>query len=275
MRSPLLPATVALGLAAGPAPAATLLPDFGEARFDRNQTIDHPYFPLVPGSRAVLRASGWDDEGEPFTERSVLEVLHRKGPHILGLRPMVQRDRAFEDERLVEETFDYFAQDRRGNVWYLGEDVTNYRYDDDGSLIGTDSESAWRAGVHGAQAGWIMPAKLRVGQRYFQEHAPKDDALDQAETFAFLDDLEVDGRTYRDVLQVLEINPIDREQEFKYYARGVGPVRFEEGLDRHLADPDLVFDRDADSAPIPLPAPLALLVAGLAALAGLRARRAT
>ena len=47
---------------------------------------------------------------------------------------------------LVEETFDFYAQDTAGDVWHFGEDVTDYVYDADGNLIGTNSSSAWRAG---------------------------------------------------------------------------------------------------------------------------------
>ena len=283
-----LPVAFVIFLAAGPTEAVTLLPDFSRARFEAGQQVHHPYFPLVPGSRVVLRARGEDDQGDPFTERSVLRVLHRKGPRIAGLRPVIQLDRAFEDGVLVEETFDYFAQDTRGNVWYLGEDVTNYHYDDDGNLIGTDSDSAWRAGVNGADPGWIMPARLRIGQRYFQEHARRDGALDKAETHAILRRLDVGGMTYRQVLQVLEINPLAREREFKYYAPGFGPIRFEEGLDGNLENPEVVFNRvhhgaggtaggaprsSVAVAPVPLPHPIGLLVTCFGILAGLSGLR--
>ena len=99
-------------------------------------------------------------------------MLDRPGPRILGVRTTTQLDKEYEDGLLVEKTFDYFAQDKRGNVWYMGEDVTNFHYDDDGNLIGKDHESAWRAGRRGAKPGWIMPARQIVGQRYFQEHRP-------------------------------------------------------------------------------------------------------
>jgi hypothetical protein len=86
---------------------------------------------------------------------------------------------AFEDGLLQERTSDYFAQDTQGNVWYFGEDVTNFHYDEDGNLIGTDSASAWRAGVNGALPGFIMPANPFDGFNYYQEFAPLDGALDQ------------------------------------------------------------------------------------------------
>jgi hypothetical protein len=89
------------------------------------------------------------------------------------------------------------------------------------------------------------------------------------------------------VLRVLETNPFEPgEREFKYYAKGVGLVQIKEGLDGNLKNPELVFTgvglgggggSAAAPAPVPLPAPLALMLAGVAGLAGLarRGRRRT
>jgi hypothetical protein len=238
----LAPLAAALVLAASAAPAATLLPDFRLGLFERGQPVDARYLPLEPGATAVLRARTVED-GEVVHERSVLRALRRPGPRILGVRTSIQLDKAFEDGLLVEKTFDYFAQDRRGNVWYFGEDVTNFRYDDDGNLIGTDNESAWRAGRRGALPGWIMPVRTHSGYPYYQEFARADEALDKARTIAILPSLTVRGVTYRNVRQVLETNPLEPgSREFKYYAPGVGLIRIEEGLDRNLGNPELVFN---------------------------------
>jgi hypothetical protein len=234
-------ALIVAGTAA--APAGTLLPDFFKARFVKGQEIDNKYFPLPSGRRAELRAKGVDEDGERFTERTALRVARRPGPTILGLRAVVQVDKAFEDGLLVEKTRDYYAQDKRGNVWYLGEDVTNYHYDERGNLVSTDSESAWRAGRRGALPGWAMAAKQIIGQRYYQEFSPKDEAQDIGQTHAILPSLKVAGVTYRNVLRVLETNPFEPgEREFKYYAPRVGLIRIEEGLNRRLRNPELVFN---------------------------------
>ena len=241
--SRLVLAAVALTLAATAAPAETLRPKFDPDRFTRGQAVDNKYFPLRPGTTSVLRGRGFED-GERIREKSVLRVLDRPGPRILGVRTTIHLDKAFENGRLVEKTFDYFAQDNRGNVWYLGEDVTNYRYDDQGNLIGTDSESAWRAGRRGARPGWIMPAQQVIGQRYFQERARRDEALDKGQTHAVLGRLRVGDKVYRNVLRVLETNPFEPgAREFKFYAPKVGLIRVEEGLNRNLKKPDIVFER--------------------------------
>ena len=108
-----------------------------------------------------------------------------------GLQTVVQRlarERALletlfntiEDGVLVERTRDYYAQDTDGNVWYMGEDSVAFEYDDDGNLTGTSTEGSWRAGRNKARPGYAMPATPELGFRYFQEFAPKDEALDQA-----------------------------------------------------------------------------------------------
>jgi hypothetical protein len=256
-----------------PAGAVPVLPDFGAASFKPGQAIDNAYFPLLPGSFNALNAKGIDDEGEPFTERTERSFFG-KGPKILGVRATTMLDRAFEDGLLVERTKDYFAQDTAGNVWYLGEDVTNFHNDDDGNLIGKDSESAWRAGRNGALPGFIMPVSKKIGFNYFQEHAPNDEALDHGQTFAILKALTVAGTKYTNVLQVLERNPFEpNDRGFKFYAPGIGLIMEHDGLDANLMNPELVFERDP--AAIPLPAPLVLLLAGVGSLAALRRRQIT
>ena len=183
----------------------------------------------------------------------------RPGPRILGVRTTTQLDKAYEDGLLVEKTFDYFAQDKRGNVWYMGEDVTNFRYDDDGNLIGTDSESAWRAGRRGAKPGWIMPARQIIGQRYFQEIArARRGARQGQDPRASSTGCASAAPSTATCCRVLETNPFEpNDREFKYYAPRVGLIRIEEGLNKNLKNPDVVFNRDDDgrragpSAPTP------------------------
>ncbi len=167
-------------LAPGSAASAPVLPDFSAATFVPGTPVDNRYFPLLDRKTRVYVSQ---ESGE--SNRFELTVLGT-GPTILGVQTTARRDRAFEDGRLVEDTFDYFAQDTDGNVWYFGEDVTNYLYDAAGNLIGTDNASAWRAGENfadpigdPAKPGFIMPAAPAVGFEYFQEFAPDDEALDQ------------------------------------------------------------------------------------------------
>ena len=85
------------------------------------RTIDNPWFPLKPGT--VLTSSG-EDEGTPA--KDVLRVTHRIKV-ILGVRATVVDDRVYKKGRLAERTHDYYAQDKHGNVWYLGEDTATLK----------------------------------------------------------------------------------------------------------------------------------------------------
>ena len=259
-----------LVLAPGRAGAQPILPDFEAAEFTPGAPIDHPYFPLLDGRTRVYVSR---ENGE--ASRFELTVVG-PGPTILGVQTTNRRDRAFEDDRLVEDTFDYFAQDTAGNVWYLGEDVTNYIYDAQGNLIGTDSASSWRAGENfanptgdPAQPGFIMSASPSVGFEYFQEFAEDDEALDQAEEFAFVPQLSVAIGDFSNVLQVLETTQVEPDaREFKYYAPDTGLVLAEEGLDPSLENPEETFELVRI---VPEPFPPAGL--GLAVLGLLGARR--
>jgi hypothetical protein len=120
---------------------------------------------------------------------------------------------------LVEVTDDWYAQDDAGNVWYLGEDTTEY---EDGRPVST--EGSFEAGVDGAQAGVIMPARPRRGMRYRQEHYAGH-AEDRASVVSVREQAETPAGHFRRVLMTRDVNPLEpKVLEFKFYARGVGPV---------------------------------------------------
>jgi len=260
----LLAATATAFMVSWPA-AATELPAFSAANFDPTQLIDNPYFPMTDTRTYVY--SGSDEDG-PVDERFE-HTNTGEGLVIAGVQTFTQLDREFEDGLLVEETKDYFAQDTMGNVWYLGEDVKKFEYDEDGTLIGTTMEGAWKAGENGALPGFIMPADPTIDFNYFQEHAPNDEAMDQGTIFAFIDELALDIGTFENVLQILETTDLQLDaREFKYYAPDVGLILVEEDLDKDFANPELVFElTDIRSAPEPGTAGLLLLglVAGASA----------
>jgi hypothetical protein len=119
----------------------------------------------------------------------------------------------------VEVTDDWYAQDRAGNVWYLGEDTTEYENGKPFSKHGS-----FEAGVDGAQPGVIMPAHPRVGMRFRQEYY-KGQAEDRARIFSLRERAEVPSGFFRRTLMTREENPLEpRVLEYKFYARGVGPV---------------------------------------------------
>jgi hypothetical protein len=255
-----------LTLACGSALAAPILPDFTAATFTPDAVINNPYFPLLNNKKRVFLFE--DGDGNPVDERFELQRFG-PGPVLMGVQTTTLRDRAYEEGLLVEDTFDFFAQDDAGNVWYMGEDVTNYNYDADGNLISTDTQSSWRAGVNGALPGFIMPALNPVGLNYYQEFAAADEALDQGLVHGIGLTLIFDGQTYTDVIRVFESSELSpNAREFKYYAPGIGLIGGEEGLDADFENPDKLF-----ALQVPEPASATLLGIGLALLSGVRRRR--
>jgi hypothetical protein len=124
-----------------------------------------------------------------------------------------------EDGELVEDTFDWYAQDGNGNVWYLGEETKEY---EDGKLMTT--AGSWEAGVDGALPGVIVPATPEVGMAYRQEYYAGD-AEDAAEVLSLSERAEVPFGSFRDVLLTKDFTPLEPDVlEYKLYARGVGPV---------------------------------------------------
>ena len=181
--------------------------------FSAPTQIDNPYFPLVPGTTYAYEGS--TEDGFERNEVSVSHLTKR----ILGVKSAIVVDRVYLDGELVEETFDWYAQDNEGNVWYMGEDSAEY---DSGVLVSTDG--SWQAGVDGAEAGFIMLADPQVGDEYQQEYY-EGEAEDMAEVMAL--DVPVtlsDASTYT-CLKVYEWTPLDLTvMENKYYAPGIGVV---------------------------------------------------
>jgi hypothetical protein len=177
-------------------------------------TIDHPYWPMTPGTRWVYR-----ERGPRGAARRVEVTVTGRTRRILGIRATVVHDVVTEKGRVEEDTFDWYAQDRWGNVWYLGEDTREY---EEGKVVST--EGSWEAGVDGAQPGVIMPARPRVGLAYRQEHYAGH-AEDAARVLSLEGRVRVPVGSFDHVLVTAEVTPLEPGLvEHKFYARGVGPV---------------------------------------------------
>lgn len=218
------------------APPAEQLPDtvpvFRASAFSDSLSIDNQYFPLVVGTT-------WTYSGETAdgAERTVVEVLDETR-EVAGVPCRVVRDRVYFDDILIEDTRDWYAQDDDGNVWYMGEEVDNYNYDETGALIDVTHEGAWEAGVDPngtgsiAHPGFQMKAAPSAGDVYHQEYYAGE-AEDMGEVVAV--DVPVtlaNGSTYTCV-KTLDSNPLEPgHEEHKYYAPGVGLVLEESGSER-------------------------------------------
>jgi hypothetical protein len=179
--------------------------------------IDNPYFPLRPGTTFHYR--GVAENGRtPQTDDMV--VTHRTKV-IMGVTATVVRDTVSSNGKPIERTFDWYAQDKAGNVWYMGEDTRELEH---GRFVKQDD--SWEAGIDGAQPGIIMPGKPRPGDAYRQEYYPHH-AEDEARVLGRGGSLEVPSGSYKNTLLTEETSPrLDPGvAERKYYVAGVGDVK--------------------------------------------------
>ena len=181
---------------------------------DFSTKIDNPYWPMPVGRRWVYRET---ERGT--TQRVVVTVTDRTKRVAAGVTARVVRDVVTRNGRRVEDTDDWYAQHRDGSVWYLGEDTTEFER---GRPV--SREGSWEAGVRGAQAGIIMPARPQVGMEYHQEYAPGE-AEDAAKVLSLDEQAQTPFGHFRRVLMTKDFTPLEpRVLEYKLYARGVGPV---------------------------------------------------
>jgi hypothetical protein len=181
---------------------------------DFTTKINNKYFPLEPGTTFVYRG-----ETEDATEGDTVRVTSDTKT-VMGVKCVVVDDRVTEGGELTEKTYDWYAQDNKGNVWYFGEDSTEY---DNGKVKST--EGSWEAGKDGAEPGIIMPADPKIGETYRQEYY-KGEAEDMARALKLNGSVEVSYGSFKNVLVTDEWTPLEKNvAEHKFYAPGVGNVK--------------------------------------------------
>ncbi len=169
---------------------------------------------MTPGSVWVY--SETDADGN---ELQVEVTVTDETKDIIGITATVVHDVVTMDGEIIEDTLDWYAQDTAGNLWYLGEDTTEY---ENGEAVST--AGSWEAGVDGAQPGIILPADPQVGMAYRQEYYAGE-AEDEAEVLSLDESVDVPFGAFDGCLQTEDSTPLDPDVvEHKYYAEGVGPV---------------------------------------------------
>ena len=172
--------------------------DFESGNFTDPTTIDNEFFPLVPGTQFVFegRATLLPHQ-VVFTVTDVTKVID-------GVTTVVLWDRDFSQGKLVEEELAFFAQDKDGTVWNLGEYPEEWG--ESGNFLG--APSTWIAGEEDAQAGIHMQAEPRRGNGwYLQGFAPDIGFLDCAHVFKTGQTIDIDGTSYENVLVTNEVSP--------------------------------------------------------------------
>ena len=175
--------------------------------------VDNRFWPLEPGT-------GFHYVGtRGTTTQQDDEVVTHQTRRILGIAATVVRDTVSERGRPIERTLDFYAEDKQGNVWYLGEDSFEREH---GRFV--RASDSWRSGVGGAKPGIIMPANPRPGDSYRQEYYPPGQALDQARVLGRRGAVKVPYGTFARTLVTSEFSPLEPQTEEKYYVAGVGEV---------------------------------------------------
>jgi hypothetical protein len=200
------------GTACASATGERYAPKIDPAEF--STTIDNPYFPLMPGARWV-----YESATPPGLERITVEVTDDTRD-IMGVTTVVVRDTVTLDGVVIEDTFDWYAQDADGNVWYFGEDTREFE-----NGVAVNTKGAWEAGIDGAQPGIVMKADPKVGDRYRQEYY-EGEAEDEAKVLALHASIDTPFGAFGDVLKTRDFTLLEPTVvEQKFYARGTGVVQ--------------------------------------------------
>jgi hypothetical protein len=180
---------------------------------DFTTTVDNRWFPLRPRTQWLYREAGVEGAFD------VLVTVTSETVRLAnGVEARVVRDTVKHAGEVVEDTFDWYAQDSNGTVWYLGEDTIEL---EDGHA---SHEGSFEAGKDGAQAGVIMPADPQLGDVYRQEYLAGE-AEDNGAVLATARMADVPAGHYDDLVLTEDTTPLEpRVSEYKLYAPGVGLV---------------------------------------------------
>jgi hypothetical protein len=192
-------------------------PPFDPANFVTGVT--NPFFALTPGT-----VNYYEGESGGVAESDSAEVL-TETKSILGVTATIVHDRVYSGASLTEDTFDWYAQDANGNVWYLGEDTKEL---ENGQVVST--EGSWEAGVNGAVAGIIMWAdpSAHIGEQYRQEFS-RGVAEDLGKVVAVDQSVTVPFGNLTGCVKTEDSSSLESGLENKYYCPGVGLTK-EQGV---------------------------------------------
>jgi hypothetical protein len=193
--------------------------DFERSHFERPTTIDNPWSPMKPGMRWVLK--GFTTEGGKRVPHRLVITVTDLTKTIDGVRTVVIWMEDFRAGQLMEKELAFFAQDKDGNVWAMGEHPEEY---EDGKFA---KAPTWIHGIEGSRAGIAMPGAPKLGMpSYSQGWAPSVNFTDRAVVDQVGQKTCVPLRCFEDVLLVAEGSKEEVDaQQIKYYARGVGKIR--------------------------------------------------
>lgn len=182
--------------------------------------VNNPYFPLTPGDTFYYQVIAVED-GDTTVQDVTISVTNDTYV-IQGIACMVVHDQVKEDNVITEDTYDWYAQDIFGTVWYFGESTQALQ--DDGTW---STEGSFESGVDGAMAGFIMPYDPGhfIGDKYRQEHY-EGHAEDNATVISTDETVTIGLGTFTHCVKTEETTPLEPGvKENKWYAPGVGQIK--------------------------------------------------
>jgi len=188
----------------------TYNPLIDPAGFASSTVIDNQLMPLVPGTTYTYQGG----------EETITVAITSETKTILGVTCVVVRDTVRVGGQTTEDTFDWYAQDNDGNVWYFGEDTKEY---ENGTVVST--EGSWEAGVDGAKPGIVMHAIQPAAAAPYRQEYYACEAEDMAEVVSLNEAVTVPFGQYTNCLKTHEFTPLEPDaSEYKYYCENVGLV---------------------------------------------------
>ena len=190
-------------------------------KFSHPQDITNPYLPLASLKVDILEGT---EKGHPLrVERTVKPGSKTFSINGQNVEALIMEDREFVNGQLEEVALHYLAQDDDGTVYYLGEDVDNYK---GGKIVA--HEGAWLYGKDTQTLGVLMPAHPRVGQKFSPEDVGKVTKENDG-VVSLSEKATVPAGKFENCMKVKETNS-DGETEEKLYAPGVGAIKEEDLL---------------------------------------------
>lgn len=186
------------------------------------------YFSLIPGDQLVLAG---EDDGEEFVvqitvlqQKRTIRFTTESGKE-LRVKTRVVEEREWEDDELVEISWNYVAETADGTVCYFGEDVDDIEVDENGDPMVVDHEGRWCAEDEpddNNHAGIFMPADPKPGMTFLQEDAPEI-ALDGVD-IAGSGPVTVPFGRFTDNIRFKEFSLIEGRGDWKIFANNFGLI---------------------------------------------------
>src|SRR3989442_7159868 len=194
-----LPLIAVVGIAVGVLAACVKSGDWTSAfMLEPDELVStgrNPYFILEPGYTLVL-----EGEGAQLT----ITVLNET-KKVDGVETRVVEERETKGGKLTEVARNYFAISKRTNdVFYFGKDVDMYA---NGKVVKHDG--TWLSGVNGSKFGLMMPGRVLLHAKYYQEVAPKI-AMDRATIVSVTETVKTPAGGFKDCVKVKGTRPLAR-----------------------------------------------------------------